>query len=155
MIGTVARLLRREVDQYVDTTEVWRRSDDQTLNCFDFEELLDLGVRAFHKINKYDENWRRQVFAGTMPYAAETDEFVGLLYRVWSIPGETVLAELAKFEAKYEHVPNAIEFRRCCREVAGILTPDEEFFSSDRLTELRDQPVEEHLAGKTSEPGTG
>ncbi len=139
--------------RYEEQPEQWKQDHDAAMRCFDFEGLLALGLSLFDFINRVDEAWRVKVYRGLVPYDATMDQVIEGLYRVWLRPCDRLHARLAELEKHFD-VKGASEFRAACREVQGILTRDDEFFTGDRLAELRDEAVEDHRAGSTEDMGS-
>jgi len=137
----------RKTDYY---EEHWKQDHQEAMRCFDFEEVLAFGLSLYDYLNRIDEAWRAKVHRQLISYDAEFDRLIEELYRLWLKPCDRILNRLTSFEKHFE-VEGAKEFRAACREVKGLLTPDEEFFSQDRLVRLRDEAVAANLRGDVEE----
>jgi hypothetical protein len=135
----------RDVNIY---KELWDADHKEVMACFSLESKLSRGVAIFDFITHIDESYRKAVLGGEAEFQPELFDAIAKLYQVWKIPCDEALKELAKFEQNYT-VAGADEFRRRCREVVGICTPDSEFFSSEAMITLRDEAIEEHERGET------
>jgi hypothetical protein len=91
------------------------------------------------------------VFAGRLPFSKQVEAAIADAYRAWGKACGAFLQAITDLEAEGCEVEGADEFRRCCREVRGILTSDKDFFSGPELTALRDEAVEAHRNGITEE----
>lgn len=148
--STGFRLVDDKVDFYRRHAESWKDAHDAAMACFEVEELLALGIAAFDSINRADEWLREQVVAGA-EYDAGEDAKIEALYQKWLAGSALLAAILSQLEQRFEEVRGAEEFRRCYREVQGILTPDEEFFIHDALVRARDEAIDAHRRGETVE----
>jgi hypothetical protein len=136
---------------YADAPRSWKRDHDAALQCRDLEDTLAVGNWLFGALSRIDDGWHGEVFEGRIPYDPEEEAQIRSFYRGWLKPCEQMLTKIAEFEAQGFEVSGASEFRRNCSEVKGILTPDSQFFSSDALVELRDQAIDSHRAGLTTD----
>jgi hypothetical protein len=147
-------IVRGELEFYEQKSEqVWSDAHEAALHATDCEELLALGNFLFERINRLDESWRNAVYTGHWSDDRGFEKVVEGLYRSWSKAGEVLLRWLEQLEGQGFCVEGAEQFRRCCREVRGILTPDDEFFSGDAQVNARDQAIDEHRRGETTELG--
>lgn len=144
-------LVRRETELYRDTSVFSMQDHIEAMACFDIQELLAKGIRAFEAICSFDEWYREGVFSGKIKYEAEHEEFVKDLYRVWSEPCKEVLSKLEKVKRDGFRPDHEEAFRACCLEVQGILTDDATFFAHNELVELRDAALDQHARGETNE----
>jgi hypothetical protein len=144
-------LIREEVKLYETHSEAWKPAHRSAMRCRDLEARLAFGVFTFGQIGRADEEWRREVYAGKLPFSEEVETTIGDAYRSWARVCDSYLQAIAKLEAEGYEVEHAEEFRRCAREVRGILTNDEDFFASDELATLRDEALEAHQNGITEE----
>jgi hypothetical protein len=144
-------LIRSEVQLYQAQSEAWKPAHRSAMRCGALERRLALGVFTFQQISQVDEDWRREVFAGRLPFSEQVETAITEAYRVWGTACAAFLQAIDDLEAEGYEVEGADEFRRCCREVRGILTSDKDFFSAPELTALRDEAVEAHRNGTTEE----
>ena len=136
---------------YEKRSETWKAQHDEAMYCLDFENWLALGVFLFERITRTDERHREITYANPDAYSAELDREIRGLYEVWSRAIPASLDRLADLESRGFRVEKVDEYRRCCEEAVGILTPDNEFFVGDKFVALRDEAIDSHLAGGTLE----
>lgn len=144
-----------QTEQYVGSAGRWKADHRAAMVCYEVEETIALGNRVFDAIVAFDENWRRQVSRGELPFSPVLDSFIQALFRRWYVPCSGVLAAIENLRREGFAVKGAAEFLQRCREAEGILTPDAEFFSDDQLVQLRDEALDQHLRGETLEHGPG
>jgi hypothetical protein len=149
-MGEVSELVRREIELYRQVSEAWKADHDAAIACYDFHDLLGKGIAAFESISRYDEEFRRRVFAG-QPFDAELNKQILELYRMVSEPCQDILDTLARFERAGFKVDSAERFRSCCRELEGILSEPRDFFSDDSLVKMRDEAIDANRRGDVSE----
>ena len=136
---------------YEKRSETWKAQYDEAMYCLDFENWLAHGVFLFERITRMDERHREITYANPDAYSAELDREIRGLYEVWSRAIPASLDRLADLESRGFRVEKVDEYRRCCEEAVGILTPDNEFFVGDKFVALRDEAIDSHLAGGTLE----
>jgi hypothetical protein len=139
-----SNLLRKEV-------ELFRSVAQAGLPDYYLEEILALGVFVFERIGHADELSKSAIFAGKRPYDPAQEKEIEELYREWADIARSCLAILELAEGSAIPVEGTARFRDCCKEVQGILTPDEDFFQDDALVELRDQALETHRRGESTD----
>jgi hypothetical protein len=135
--------LQRDIDLYVEIAEKWKQDHEEVMASYSFEDLLAKGVSLFNLIVSAEERWRLEIHRGVIRYSDETYARHVELIRHWLATGERLLPNLKRFEDAGFFVKHAKRFRRCIREAQGILTPDDQFFSHDRLVEERDRAIDE------------
>jgi hypothetical protein len=101
--------------------ESWQQDHDEAMRCRDLEDGLAVGVALFHLIERIDQSWRDRVFRGAEPFQAEDDAAIRLLYELWLHPSGRITARIEQFEAKFENVERAGEFRVCRRRALETL----------------------------------
>lgn len=133
--------------------ENWQGDPLEAMACRDFEEWLKLCVEVFERIGRFDESWRSDVLQGKTEYSAGADVLIRDFYGDWRDSCRRFEAQAAKFVETYGRVENLEEFNACWREVNGILTDDQEFFSDERLVEARDNTIDERRGESTTRSG--
>ena len=147
----VESVLRTKLNAYHDECDAWRADSEQAELVFDFQELLSEGIRLFQAINRFDEETRKGFFEDPESYDEDFDRRVADLYRRLATPFNLIETRLLPWiVSRYGQARGADEFLACCREVRGILMPDELFFADEALAELRDQAIEESRSGDES-----
>jgi hypothetical protein len=141
------------VKGYNDEADDLQSKHNEAMECRDCEDFLQLGIDAFDWLMRADTSIRTRVFRGEVPYTKEIDEALWTLLETWRTPCDFALTWAEKQKKRGFHVENLVEFQKCCREVADMLTPDDQFFSHDSLVALRDEALDEHAEGKTVEFG--
>ena len=143
--------MRDQLKLYEKRPESWKARHDEAIPCLDFENWLAHGVFLFERITRMDERHREITYANPDAFSDELDREIHSLYEVWSRAIPDSLDRLAELESRGFRVDKAEEYRRCCEEAVGILTPDNEFFVGGKLIALRDEAIDSHLAGGTLE----
>jgi hypothetical protein len=143
--------VRDQLKLYEKRPESWKTNHDEAIHCLDFENWLAYGVFLFECITRVDERHREAAYANPDSYSEDFDREIRGLYEAWSKAIPDSLEQLAYLEKKGFLVEKADEYRRCCEEARGILTPDNEFFVGDKLVALRDAAINSHLVGDTIE----
>lgn len=146
------RTARGFVARYEDeSSDLVLNEHYEAQDCQECESFLQLGIDAFEWLMRADLAIRRAVYGGERDYDARMDENVTLLLRRWQEPCKVAELWIAEQIKRGYEVSNLEEFRKCCREVADILTPDEEFFRDDALVALRDEALDQFAQGQTDE----
>lgn len=148
MTATRFDSVRRRVRGYRKDVEKWKEEHDLAMKCWEFEMLLQHGLSVYEAINIADETWRRHVLQKNAEYDPAVSKRITQLYKRWMRPCEHVMAELEVHERHFGVVEYADQFRRACREVKGLLTDDNEFFSGEKLTRARDEAIDAHRGGQ-------
>jgi hypothetical protein len=132
----------------------WKHANDAALFCTELEEVLVFGMAVYHHINRMDEVWRLNIHRQRIAYDPKAEKRITMLYRAW-LKVYTALGKIlaALEEADYD-VAGAQEYRAMGREIHGILTPDEKFFTSDAFLQLEADAIRAHRQGKTVEIGS-
>jgi hypothetical protein len=138
----VQRLIRDRVDAFQDECDLWRQEYQAAQLYFDWRDLLHEGVELYHELCRLDENWRRDVYCGGS-YEEDFAQRVDELFRRLGRAMFTIEKDLVPLYEREHGTHGAEEFRKCCREIRGILTPDQQFFAGDALTALRDQALDQ------------
>jgi uncharacterized protein with von Willebrand factor type A (vWA) domain len=140
--------------------EQWKDDHDLAIVCCDVQEQLALLNYLFERINRADEAAREAVFAGRQDHSPEFDAELESIYRQWSEVSSKYLDIVGKLESQGFNVEGADEMRGRLREVAGLLTSDDQFFTPDdagqssrieKLVQLRDEALAAHRRGETEE----
>lgn len=120
-------------------------------DLFKLQYEIEKGLLIFRSILRLDEALRGSAFEGKIEFTEEMDAALHELIKLWTFPCASVLGRVMYFEGRGHHVDNAGEFRDACRQATSILTPDEQFFTGDRLEGLRDAALAEHRRGECAE----
>lgn len=145
------RYVRTNLRMYERDSERWKTDHREAMALYDFEDYLQFGIDVFDGITHWDEAWSLRVHKGLAPYRPEHESTIREAYGRWLRPCEAIEQVLRQFEAKFGQVKHAEEFRRRCREAYGIAANDAEFFRDDALVSLRDDAVDEHRRGETTD----
>jgi len=146
---------RESIDLYETRTETyaerWKKEHDEAMECINLEELIAFGITIFDLINRLDEIWRRKVHENRIPYNPDVDAAIETLYAKWMGPFDRVMAQVNKFRQAGYNVAGEQEFISAHREVKGILTSASDFFTDEKLADLKDNAIDEHLRGNLIE----
>lgn len=146
-------LAERLLSAYQDA-EPWKVEHDARMECFQIEDAITAGNALFALVSEYDFQWHERVMSGVWPYSEASERPPEALYRLWLGAAERVL-ERAETRTREGHAIKGLEeYRDNVREARGVLTPDDDFFTSEELADLRDAAIEDHRAGLT-EPMDG
>lgn len=140
--------VRHRLEDYGEQVGDWNAAQERATHCLEFELLLAHGLSLLGQVNSIDEKVRLKIFQGDVEYDARFDDLLTNFYQSWLGPRDKLLRELQSLEQEGFPVERAEEFRAACREVEGILTADDEFFTGDELVTLRDEAIDEHRAGR-------
>jgi hypothetical protein len=146
----IQSVIGKRIDAYKGEYELWKEAHEASQLYFDIRDLVEEGLALYGKMLFVDEAWRRQVFRREIPYDAK---LAGLLKQSFKVFSETLCgieSLLPPIEKKYGGVAKSDEFRRACRALRDAMTSDEEFFTSDKLVELRDSAIDEFARGECS-----
>ena len=143
-------IIKEQLDLYSHQAQRWEQAQtDEAMQVRDFEDFIALGMFWFARINHLDEQTRlEELRAGAAPDAKIHEGIVGL-YRAWLDTGRGVVRVLESFKANRWEIDGAEAFRSAVREVEGILTPDDKFFTGEKLARLIDQAREDYESGHT------
>jgi hypothetical protein len=144
-----ARLLHDQMKLAESQAEAWKQDYKEASACHLLEFFLRTWLRFLDEIGECGNQIRLLVLQGKAEASAEAS--AERLYRTWLSGAETVMPFLIELEGKGYQVERSEDFRRGYREVKGILTPDDEFFSGNRLIELRDKAIDAHRRGETED----
>jgi hypothetical protein len=140
-----------QTEEYVGSIERWNADHQAAMHCYKVEETVELGNRVFDAIVAFDEAWRRRVMRGELPFSPVLHSLIRALFQRWHAPCAEVLMAVEELRSQGFSIKEAEEFEHRCQEAAGILTPDSEFFDSDKLARLRDEAIDQHHRGETLE----
>lgn len=140
--------VRQRLEDYGEQVDVWKNDHQRAMYCMEFELLLEHGLSLLAQLNSIDEKIRLKFFRGEVEYDSQYDDILTGYYQQWLKPCDKLLAELKSLKNEGFSVERAEEFRSACREVQGILTDDDEFFTGDALKVLQDQAIDEYRAGR-------
>lgn len=138
----------RRVSQYRDESKDWRKLHNGPLACLDFDLHLRFGLSLYEALNWADEKWHALVRSGKEEYSEKAVRQLRKAYADWHAPCEYLLKALKYFEDLGYKVEQAEAFRTACREVAGILTDDEDFFADEALVQARDDAIDAFRRGE-------
>lgn len=141
----------------VASGETVRADVPAALACFDLADLVVQGAAVLDSIHCLDHDWRFSVFEKRLVYSEAFERRIARLYQVWYETSTDVIALYDCLSSDYQKQGfnlQAVErLRSACREVAGLLTDDEAFFTHPKLVALRDAAIDAHRNGQTIEVG--
>jgi hypothetical protein len=144
------RFTDKAIRTFVTEAESWKLLREEEASCLDFEELLSLGHSAFEAIGHWDAIWHQKVNDLIIPYDADDEQHIFLLYQLWLAPSVLLLEEITRLEKSGYKVTGADTFRLHCDEVRDMMVPDQDFFGAE-LVEHQDEALAAHRRGETTE----
>ena len=145
--------IRKHLEAYQATAEQWKKDHEDAMQCYDVQDSVKFGLFILDVLHQLDEEIRLRCFKGNEPkdaYAKLCNE-VEELYQRWFRTSEVHLEIVASLVSKGHTVEGAEELRKAFQTVGKMLTPDDEFFSAAPLVDLRDEAVDAHARGETTE----
>ena len=143
--------IKNRLAGYRGEADRWKIEHEDAMQCMDFELLLQHGVTIYDALNMIDEKARMEIYDSPDDYDPDYHKVMIGLYQWWLAPCDEILSELAKFESRFDSVDYAEQFRSAVQEVQGILTPDDEFFTGEKLAQLRDEAIDAYYRGECEE----
>lgn len=121
----------------------------QAMECLDCESFLQLGIDAFNWLNRADEQIRYSILKGKMEHDPQVDEAIQVLFEAWMVPCK-IAHEMVKLQRERNFkLDNLDEFLRVEANVKAILKDNRKLTAP--IAALRDQAIEQHSKGQTSE----
>jgi hypothetical protein len=148
-MGVALRAARQHVVNFTDESEIVIKNHLEAMECRDCEDILQLGIDAFHWLNRADEYIRGAVYNG-MEYDADSDEAIRELFKCWLRPCDPVNKWIDTQIQRGYHPENLDEFRKCEKEVRSIVKSLDADVMTDAMRDLRDRALAEHRDGKTA-----
>lgn len=126
-----------------------KREQQAALDC---ESYLQLGIDAFHWLCRADTAIRQAVYQDEATFDTEVQASLESLFRIWLAPSDFAERWIARQTAGGVEIGNLTEYRSCRDEVLAIIKHlDGEQTVNDEVVQLRDEALEEHRRGQTSE----
>jgi hypothetical protein len=133
----------KEVQRYKDDVQQWDPRQDSG-------DLVAKALFIFERIKNLD-TWIEEYFlADGNEFNREMHEKPRELLRDWLDYSRRVIALVAALQDEDSGIE---ELRRNIHQAEASLTPDDEFFDSDELADLRDNAIDAHRAGETEPLG--
>jgi hypothetical protein len=150
--GNLALEIARKQLAFYD--EVLQQHGEAML-CQDCEACLRLGVQAFESIIEADRAYRRSVNSKPEGFDPEEERKQVAMLRDWHSNSQSVKNWAIHFVERGFSVGSLEEFDRCYEEAAAIIDSFNESRAdrtmSEPLIALRDEALESHRNGQTSE----
>jgi hypothetical protein len=144
------RTARNCVRYYNDESANLLERHAEAMDCRDCEDLLQLGIDAFHWLGRADQATRAAVYRGQAEYDPSFEVALATLYAEWLRPCVYADRWAAVQEKRGFHVENLDKFRQCCEEVRAIVEANAGLLvQSDAMIELRDNAIDSHRKGET------
>jgi hypothetical protein len=151
----IFRTAKRRAGQYCRDVEAsedrWKQAHDIAMACMDLQETLSHGIGLYEDFKRLDAAWRKGVASGQLPYDPKVHQALKDVFRWWLIPCRSIDRRILFFERKGLTVDNAETFRRYREEAEWMLTPAKDSLRHGAIRRLRDEAIEEHRAGRTTE----
>lgn len=146
------RYAQQHVAHFRDEDRV-KRTHREAMDCCDCEAFLQLGIDAFDWLVRADTVIRQAIYRGVYAHDPQVEAVLQDLFRSWLEPCEYAEQWIQLQECRGSPVANLSKFRECREEVRAIV---ESFDNGEEtmpapLADLRDQALEEHRNGQTSE----
>jgi len=153
ILGMSNVTLRKHLEAYEATPEEWKKDHEDTMLCFDVQDSLTFGMLILDQMNKFDESFRLDAFAGklTPDTCAEIFRDLEAIYHKWLAASLMHLRIMDTLHHKGISVEGSERFRNAVADVLSMMTPDQEFFSGTGINELRDTALDAHARGETTE----
>jgi hypothetical protein len=112
------------------------------------EEIVALLLHTWERLSALDIAMHRRWLTDVANY---DEEYATLheLHRQWQSSAALYCDRARWAESHGLSVAGAERLEECCREMAGVLTADEEFFAGPKLERLTEVAVAEHRRGET------
>ena len=121
MNKSVLSITQQSIAAYNLEAERWRSNHDTAMACFEFEDLLQAGLRIFRDFESYRQRWQARIDAGQITYNEDEDAQILALLQLWLIPAQTMEDVLGRLEAKFGTISGADEFRTCVQRAKQLV----------------------------------
>ncbi len=115
------------------------------------QAVIDYGITSLKSIQKFDVAWHQGIFEGSIPYRESDREVLVDVYHSWYVTVRKLLAKLDKLGSAGLSFPETAQLRTMHNGVAGLLTPDDEFFEGVELDMLAENAIHSAEQGETVE----
>jgi hypothetical protein len=149
--GIAFRTARSFLRNYHDEFTDWKTAHEEAMDCWDCQNFLQLGIDAFHWINRTDQEMRKAVYAGKKDYSQEDALFLEKLYAEWLEPCLFAERWIAAQQSRGFSIDNLEEFRKCCEEVRAIVEELNGTLSNPQFAAAQAAAVEAYRKGNTFE----
>jgi hypothetical protein len=140
-----------EVDRYKDDVETWKEDHDALArDCWVWEDLIGKANHLFSRILDLDIQVQDYLFKNCNDVKPDFHEKPRELLRLWLAVSLKVVPRGERLQKDYNSKTDGLgELKEHIEEAKSILTPDDEFFDTDRLSQLRDEAIADHRSGLT------
>ena len=139
-----------EVVRLRSDAEEWKRDHDALpKDLWVWEDLISRANHLFVRTIELDADIQGSIFRKQMDFDPALDSAVQRLFSDWLKIGVEILPLVERLERDIGTIEGADTFRANLSEAESILTPDDVFFASDELADLRDRAIDDHRAGRT------
>ena len=143
------RYNQKQIGRLREDVEAWKREHDTLADdCWAIEDMIDDMNLIFDRFQRIDIDVQRHFLSGS-DFDAKWDESIRASLSDWLEVASALMADVGGLERQYGKIAGTDALNENIRAVRGILTPDDGFFSSEALVELRDHAVDSHRAGAT------
>lgn len=144
------KFAEKEVKRYRDDVEGWKKlHDDLQEDCWIWEDLIAKANFIFLRYLKLDHDIQQAILTSVIDYSEETEQEMWTLLRDWLDISRQLIPQVDRLKQSYGSVDGSEDLLRNVKEAEAMLTPDDEFFSGDKLVSLRDRAIEDHRSGET------
>ena len=110
----------RQLEAY---RESWKKDHEEAMECRDWEDAIAVGLNIFQTLREREDDWREQVFRGTVAFVPDDDLDYRNRYSNWLATTKEVVADaLPDLEREFTLVNGASELRERAQEAERILS---------------------------------
>jgi len=144
------KVVEKDVERYQHDVEEWKQQlDELESKCWVWEELIAKANYLFERFVKLDDDIQRSVLTGELEYDPAVQEEMSALLREWLDVSCCLVPHTDRIAADYGSADGTDELRTNIKAAEAMLTPDDEFFTGEKLVSLRDAAFDEHQRGET------
>jgi len=139
---------KRQVDRYKDDIQVWEGAHRELAeDCWVCEDLIAGANRLFDRLLNLDIQVQEYVLLERGE--AGIQDKLRAVFSNWLTASLQVLPQAERLERDYGRIAGADELSENVKQAKAMLTPDDEFFSSDKLSLCSGEAIEANRSGLT------
>jgi hypothetical protein len=100
--------LRRQLDAYAES---WKSDHLAAQECFDWEDVIAVGLSSGSAIDRVEGKWRDRVFRCTRPPSEDEAALFREFLELWLTTSDALLARVADLEATFGVMAGLAELR--------------------------------------------
>jgi len=126
----------------------WARAHRELAeDCWVLEDVIAEANYQFERLLKLDMQVQECVLLARGE--AGMQDRLRAVFNVWLTASLQVLPQAKRLESDYGQIAGAHELGEHVKQAKAMLTPDDEFFSSDMLSSCSDEAIEANRSGLT------